>query len=102
MTPEESKAHLAANQCRKWLAKWLLYVKEKCPESVIREVRMSIQALVDQKLDAEHFIKKIKPIFNSSPSPRLAPFLKVSSSLSQSHYQVIIKLLSILRKTFRI
>jgi NHR1 homology to TAF len=85
MTSEEAKAHHAANKCRKWLAKWLLFVKEKCPESVIREVRMAIQALVDHKLDAEHFIKKIKPIFNSSPSPRLAPFLKVSSSLSRSH-----------------
>ena len=23
MTPEETKAHLAANKCRKWLANWL-------------------------------------------------------------------------------
>ena len=59
------------------------------PEAAATNVKSFVQDLIDGAMMPEDFTTKIQYQLNSSPQPRLVPFLKVSIQYNTSHTRKI-------------
>jgi len=65
---------VAKDKCKTFLANLLLLTRDRCEESVARNVRALIQSLIDGKVEPKVFHSKLQKELNSSPQPTLVHF----------------------------